>query len=1052
MDNNLVIELQWDDVPFGGMPDKLYKAAESDDDGFIDNNWGTDKYYFSEKTGESNNILHIAILHNSWRFALKAMSLSPHLVFEKNKDGISPLHIAAEKGDSTEELLFVGNVCKQWTDYRSFRVKNSDGNTPLHVALMHRQFKFACLLAEKDLNSATVVNASNESPIHITLKHFPDVERLDKDREQDQHRFTRLMEQKGATDENVVQPRITQDYVGMIRLLLEKANYVTEWRDHSGLTPLHRAASLPTTYNLAVAKYIIESYPQSIEVCDNSGKTVLHHLINRISYVREGLHFLCNTPVHNLVNHQDEDGNTPAHLAVINKDINMLQLLKHFYRSNWGLKNNEGLTPTALLKQHNLTQIVEEQSMMTKKVRLTAKYADVRALQKHLVEKKDEPSSLWSQDRYGRNLVHRLFQIKSRHVIVSETFICFIKDYVGKDMQLLLRGTDKDGNTPFHILAQLDHDNIMIHLAKGLRLIPTPTRNLYKGPKPFYSNCLTKFYQKYEYSYQKLRETNFLTEVLNASLYFFDREWLTQNAKGNTALHEALIAKNYPLFIRLAEFDEGATASVNKRIPAVAEDVVENIITNNTQNDHFFCNKDGMTPLFLALKAGNIEFAAKLCSICPRLAERRDANGQTFWHELVNLPPIEPPFNFANSSFTEDTTVCFQLAAKDSQEKTALHRAIECSRFDLAETFLRIFQEHPFNIPDNDNSFFCNEDGLSLLVLTLRAGNIEFAAKLCSSFPRLVRCRDDNGKTFWHELVDLPPIEPSFNFFNSSFAKEVVCLQLATKDSEGKTALHRAIERRRFDLAETFLRLGEKLKSDRTPIFQEHLLKVPNNDNITPANMIGELSFLPIEFEEFIKKEYTMIGIRSVWGVPSTQMQSYVSTIALAAAAVITVAITISSTVSSGDEKKKGTPSLMKDASIQLFIIINTATLCLSLMVLFCCLLIPTTGNKSHALILLDLSISMIQMSLQLTVASFILGLYAGNNAFKLWVAIGIFTLGVIAIMFMHQNVANKLIIPSWKVVLIYLDKAYRNAEKYYERFKERHRRRRSSSRSDLVV
>ncbi|KAL2923681.1 Protein ACCELERATED CELL DEATH 6 [Bienertia sinuspersici] len=139
------------------------------------------------------------------------------------------------------------------------------------------------------------------------------------------------------------------------------------------------------------------------------------------------------------------------------------------------------------------------------------------------------------------------------------------------------------------------------------------------------------------------------------------------------------------------------------------------------------------------------------------------------------------------------------------------------------------------------------KDG-SLLVIAIQAGNIKFAEKLISLCPRLVELvgNNDHGQTFWHLLVNESPIVArSYNLKNSSFSKEPMLSLLDKKDNDGKTALHYAVECRRFDLAEILLGLDGTLTSKGTPIFLDHLLKIPNNDGITPTDLIGELAYVP---------------------------------------------------------------------------------------------------------------------------------------------------------------------------------------------------------------
>ncbi|KAL2923655.1 Ankyrin repeat-containing protein ITN1 [Bienertia sinuspersici] len=562
--------------------------------------------------------------------------------------------------------------------------------------------------------------------------------------------------------------------------------------------------------------------------------------------------------------------------------------------------------------------------MMTKEIYRMAESGDYLNLKQHM--NKIGRHFFQSHDFQGKNLIHKFFLIKTGHVIISVDFLHFIRNFVNK-FQHLFSETDKNGDTPIHILARLNPNNIMIHLAIGDPQPdnPTPTENLYPGPKPNDPNFFNSSYQEYTYVWENLGRTNLLSQLIE-HIFSEDFDWkcLTQNIKGNTPLHEAILANNYPVFLRLTEFHKGATTLVNKHnetvlhllakspMPSLGDDVLGDIINNNMKHECHMLDEDGLTPLMRAIQAGNIEFAERLCSLCPRLAELSNLNGQTFWHLLVDAPPIE-----------------------------------------------------------------------------------------------------------------------SFYFANSSFTKEVVRHQLDTKDKDGKTALHLALEHRRFDLAEAFLGLDGTLTSDGTPFFLEHLLKIPNNNGITPAELIGELSYVPLQFEEFIGKLSTMIGIRSIWGIPSTQIKDYVNTMGVIAALLTTITFTAAFTVPGGLDQEKGTPLLIQDASFQIFIISDILAMCLSMMVLFCLLWIMATGNKSNSVVLLDFSVILLLLSFYTTLVTFMTGLYATTYLAKPWIAIFALVICSVLLVLMHKYLVMKFIIPSGKVVLIFFDKAFLNARKF---------------------
>jgi len=65
------------------------------------------------------------------------------------------------------------DVAAQVSD-RPWRVKNSAGNTPLHVALICSKLRFATMLVEEDPELAFFANNLRETPLHLAIKHHVD--------------------------------------------------------------------------------------------------------------------------------------------------------------------------------------------------------------------------------------------------------------------------------------------------------------------------------------------------------------------------------------------------------------------------------------------------------------------------------------------------------------------------------------------------------------------------------------------------------------------------------------------------------------------------------------------------------------------------------------------------------------------------------------------------------------------------------------------------------------------------------------------------------------
>ena len=127
-----------------------------------------------------------------------------------------------------------------------------------------------------------------------------------------------------------------------VKLLLEKGNspaYVRV-RNKEGLSALHIAAK---EGNVEVMEVIIMECPGIYELLDIRGKTALH--VAAENGARDAVMFFLTGPEFvGLINEQDEDGNTPLHLAAISRNYEVLSLLGHKRGVDLHVKNKQGFT------------------------------------------------------------------------------------------------------------------------------------------------------------------------------------------------------------------------------------------------------------------------------------------------------------------------------------------------------------------------------------------------------------------------------------------------------------------------------------------------------------------------------------------------------------------------------------------------------------------------------------------------------------------------------------------------------------------------------------
>ncbi|XP_021720235.1 ankyrin-1-like [Chenopodium quinoa] len=877
------------------MEKKLYVAAAKGNVEFLQEIQHGDRYLLN-KTYLKNSIIHIAVQHEQHEFVEACLSKLPNdgneLICEKNSKENTPLHVAAEVGNfSIVKLLY-----DHFGDEKRmlWRGQNSKGNTPLHVALVHDNVKIAKFLLEKDPSLACIVNKSKEAPLHLAIKHHVNYS----ESESIMDKIKQPITEGGAGLAITFVPG--EDMSSLILFLVEKWSNVTCWPDANGSTPLHSAASLSSPYNLQVIKNILYHWPQSAEVCDASGKSILHLVITRMPNYQQVKNLLKFKEIYALRNCQDLQGDTPLHIAARNKDINMVRVLLES-SAKLSIKNVEGVSAASLIQQHNLLEMLGKRNMTLEESKAADK-GDIAFLRQRMrklgMENLDIMEFLLSHDSKGRNILHKLLQIKNESHIMHDDFVDFIQQVLG-NFPSLVSQTDLNGDTPVHILVQ-NHP----YVASG---------NQDNLDMPHTDVPIT------------LSTSDFLSlllELCHQSILRFEEQtpWLVQNAEGNTPLHEAIVANNKHLVRSLLMHDPRSARLANKckELPLhllagcpmsmdepltieIIESMVEAIQANDTATD--WVDKDGLTPLMRAFKAGNLRMAAELCILSPQAAQTCDADGQTFWHRLM---------------------------------------------------------DHPASSED----FVC----------------------------RLLE----------HESVrDL----------------------LKLKDKHGNTPLHLAIEGNRYDLVGSFLVWGrERISSEDNEQWLLDLLKIQNKACKTPADLIRESPSLPPNIERIIKANNGMIGVRSAWGIPTKEMQTYVNTIGIIGALQTTITFTAAFTVPGGITQDNGTPVLIRKAMFHVFMISDIFAMCLSMMILFCLLWIMATSNRKKSVMILDFSVLMLLVSLCATLLTFLAGLYVTTSAVEHSIAIVTLVMGILVMaLLVHKFFAINLLFPVGKATLIFV-------------------------------
>ncbi|KMS97176.1 hypothetical protein BVRB_7g178390 [Beta vulgaris subsp. vulgaris] len=668
------------------MGKELYVAAMTGDVEFLQTDIAQSDEYLRRKTHENNNIIHIATLHEQHDFLQESLKrLVPNhgeLISEKNSEGNTPFHVVAEVGNLNILKLLLIQSPDDDAAQRPWRIQNSEENTPLHVALIRQNAEIAKFLLEKDPDLVYVVNKSKEAPLHLAVKHHVN--------NYESYAATTIIKKLISKGEAPLQidSEPGEDTPSMLHFLLEKGSCVSCWRDENGLTPLHRAASLRTPYNLRVIRIILNHWPQSAEVRDSFGNSILHLLISKIPNYQEGNKLLKLKEIYALRDYQNQEGDTPLHIAARNKDSNMVRVLFEC-SPKLTINNMEGIPAASLVQEKSLLEMLSKRKMTPDESK-AAESTKITILNERM--SRLGLVFLRSQDSNGRNILHKILHIKKESYIVQDEFVSFIKNVLGRCPSLVSQ-KDLRGDTPIHVLVRT-YPETAIYAALSYPSNTQQQDNAYELSSLSKLGLMSQLVDVCDECILKNQEEASLNGIP------YDTPWLVQNADGNTPLHEALIATNHKLAIRLLRHDQILAGFVNKRKetplhllagipwdtkPPSEEDI--KLMVNANVKAAISLDKDGLTPLLRAFHAGNVLIAAILCRVSSEAADVPDPKGNTFWHLVISHPS---DYYFFRLLRDPDLRDLFNF--KDKNGNTLLHLAIEHNRFDHVQAFFETWK------------------------------------------------------------------------------------------------------------------------------------------------------------------------------------------------------------------------------------------------------------------------------------------------------------------------------------------------------------------------
>ncbi|GMG98587.1 hypothetical protein Nepgr_000427 [Nepenthes gracilis] len=393
---------------------ELHRAAASDVDNVDDfisilERVSTKKRYsladiFRQVSPLGNTLLHVAASHQNEKITRLIAYHCPSMILKQNSDGDTAMHLAARSSDTArlaaatagrggdtyvvstllrflEDLPiyeWVGDAGATPDDVILLRMRNNEGNTALHEALINGQQRCAFSLIVEDHAVSFFLNMEGESPLYLAVKAgyerivsrmfaLSDYKIRNKDEWlegksplqaaitrrdkglidiilQNEPRFINLRDMDGRTPLHYA---ASMGYVEEVQYLIGKFSASPIERDNEGLFPIHLAA---IEGHIQTVEMLLQHCPDPREMLSHNGQSILHVATNAEKHDVVS-HILVNPALGCLINHRDFDGNTPLHLAAMNNNTKIISTMAWDRRMDLKIVNKEGLTAIDIAKR-----------------------------------------------------------------------------------------------------------------------------------------------------------------------------------------------------------------------------------------------------------------------------------------------------------------------------------------------------------------------------------------------------------------------------------------------------------------------------------------------------------------------------------------------------------------------------------------------------------------------------------------------------------------------------------------------------------------------------
>ncbi|XP_044963224.1 ankyrin-1-like isoform X4 [Hordeum vulgare subsp. vulgare] len=513
---------------------------------------------YSTTKAEKNTALHIAASEGHTLFVhhlLLHAGMNMELMISQNNDGDTPLQLAVRAGhlEVVKHLIqYSGWARKINANLKEPAIMvNTKGNTPLHDALFHRQFKIAIKLLEGNPRCAQALNTEITNQVltgsvstirtcMIALVHRIVLDDNIGTLEILLNNILGLVELTDSSGNNALHYATSNNRVSMVSMLLNKNPALACKKNTKEHTPLHIVAKYGFTES---ANELLKQCPDAIKVVDLDGRNALHIAIvnKKLSILKFLLKYKLPKEI---LNKQDNDGNTLLHHAArLQQGPSILWLLND-PRINSFMINKEGHTAWAY-------QIPIE--IMDQALSNAIDREDMPGLLIFLAEC---PEGVYSVTPIRHTTLH-LAASKG-----NDWFVHHVLLYTNRNVGFII-SKNINGDTPLHLAVRAGHVKVVDHLIRYLAWAREIEPNL------------------------KLKEP-----------------LIMQGREGNTLLHEAVIHGWHDLVVSLLDHGKEVTWTATEEFIKEYHEYAGDVVSTHDVL-LVISNDDGDTPLHLAVKSGN---------------------------------------------------------------------------------------------------------------------------------------------------------------------------------------------------------------------------------------------------------------------------------------------------------------------------------------------------------------------------------------------------------------------------------------------------------------